>query len=116
MKINIKHNVKLSEFEIQAELYYRIKELGFNIRGEVSCFYSENRVTNKARFDLLVLDKDNNPKLIIEVKKRSQLNLSIRESKQMEKYKITGLECIYCLGQSNIDNCINNVIDYMDRR
>lgn len=60
-----------TEFEIQATLYCELRELGFNVRGEVKTGYSENGTKRKraatCRFDLAEF-KDGALIGIIEVK------------------------------------------------
>lgn len=50
-----------SEFEIQAYLYHELRELGYDVRGEV--------LSEAGRLDLVVYDADRMPIRIIEVKK-----------------------------------------------
>lgn len=53
-----------TEFEVQATLYTALRELGFNVRGEVRVRYGER---GQCRFDLAEFD-DGRLKGIIEVK------------------------------------------------
>lgn len=59
-EIDMQYPKNASEFEIQAELYFGLRKLGFDARGEVP--------TSKCRFDLVVFD-NKQPVLIIECKK-----------------------------------------------
>lgn len=73
-----------TEFEIQAWLYCKLKELGFNVRGEVSAD------GNVCIFDLVLFDQNNRAKALIEVKKHE----SKRRSKQIRRYEDYGLPVV----------------------
>ena len=106
MKYNIKYAKRKSEFEIQSDLYQLLKTNGYNVRGEVSCFASENRVTKKMRFDLVVFDKDNAPLLIIEVKRAMFFNYSHKEKRQQTKYENTNIPVLYAFS----DYCLSDIL------
>lgn len=92
----------VTEFEIQAELFYRLKALGYKVRGEIGVTKPDKR---NCRFDLVIFDNDENPALIIEVKK--DFNIIGIQGKYYESF--TGLPCIYCFGPNDIDKTIRAV-------
>lgn len=100
-----------SEFEVQAEIYSILKNLGYDIRGEVSTNYN-------ARFDLVVFENQT-ARCLIEVKKNRMIeNIPKRRSnlyrrKQFKKYSNFGIPLIYCFGKSEIPSCIDKVVKIM---
>lgn len=60
----IPYPVDHSEFEIQAYLYFELRRLGYDARGEVNA--------KGSCFDLVVFDSAKQPVRIIEVKKRQK--------------------------------------------
>jgi hypothetical protein len=101
-----------TEFEVQAELYCKLKENGFNVRGHVYC--------DNNRLDLVVFDKKNIAKCIIEVKnwkpeeiKRKSNNLKTKP--QCQKYKKFFLPLLYCVHSNCIDATINRVTEILQK-
>ena len=96
---SIPYPKRKSEFEIQAQLYYELKKNRINVRGEVKA--------KNSRLDLVVYDKDDNPKCIIEVKARARLRKQPRQYKQIIKYEeLFGLPIIICLNKDQINETI----------
>lgn len=76
-----------SEFEIQAEAYFRLKEFyGPLVRGEY-CIPKDriNRIRG-ARFDICLVREDGSIVLVVEIKKRRQNKLG-RQLKQIIRYE-----------------------------
>lgn len=73
-----------SEFEIQAFLYFELRRLGYNVRGEVGTYHS------KAKFDLVIYDRKKSgrfPLRIIEVKKqRRSREAHTKSGSQIHRY------------------------------
>lgn len=70
-----------SEFEIQALVYWILKK---NLQGY--CVRGEYKLRGTGRFDVAILDQDQNIKLIVEVK-RTYPRKRTSAVKQIEKYK-----------------------------
>ena len=68
MKYTIDYPSAPSEFEVQAFLYWELKRMGFNVRGEVHGRHDGKRL----RFDLVIFCGKRNPVRIIEVKKHTK--------------------------------------------
>jgi len=114
-KLITKYPKELSEAEIQAILYNKLKESGFNVRLEISCINNKK----KSIFDVVVytnlLDKPTGV-LIIEVKKassvlRKQAHKSLK--KQARKYAEYDADLIYCVGESDIISTVDKVKRFM---
>lgn len=73
----------LSEFDIQADLYFDLRNLGYTVRGEVHAPTSEGKI----RIDLVVF-KYGIARILIEVKNSDCLELlDGRGTRQIRKYK-----------------------------
>ncbi len=84
----ILYPTKPSEFDIQADLYSSLKELGYNCHNQVSSYCHGK----KSRFDIVVFDLDNQPRIIIEVKDSENKTLVYGEkTNQIEKYLQYGI-------------------------
>ena len=98
---------KETEFEVQAELYCKLKEQGFNVRGEIP--------EDGSRLDLVVFDKNDSAKCIIEVKnwkndcdiEKNLMKLS-RKAKH-ERYLKFNLNLLYCVNSGEIDKTIEEI-------
>lgn len=103
---------KQSEAEIQAELYHRIRSLGFNPRLQVPGFIHDGR---KCLFDIVVFIKQ--PRLaicIIECKRGSGLvkNMGPSGKAQWEKYSLFNLPLFYC-GKNDIEKTVEFVRSFL---
>lgn len=95
-----------SEFETQAEIFYKFKELGFDVRGEVNIYRPREKwVNGKRKFkdrktycrpDIIIF-KFKKPILIIEVKKKMK-----GFKKQLKMYKEFGVPVVI-MKNSNIN-------------
>ena len=117
----LKYPIRQSEFEVQAILFCKLREMGFFVRGEVP-IYKEREVwingkrplKNRTQFcrpDIVIYHKigkhKKEPWIIIEVKKSNR-----REGlkKQMKLYRQFCPNVISCLGEGGIGGCIKNVL------
>jgi len=99
-----------SEFELQAELFFALKEAGFYVRGEVSALNQGK----KSIFDLVVF-VDGKAEIIIEVKNTPHLALLCgKQTKQAQKYKTYGLAVIYHTSLHSIIETVEKVKKYFD--
>ena len=123
MEINyipiIEYPNKSNEFEIQAELYSLLKSYSINVRGEVVDKNIRNALGNKvgfkkSRFDLVVFDKNNIAKIIIEVK--PCITRKKEGTKQFNKYSIYNLHLLYCFRDTNKLILLNRIIDLLDNK
>jgi hypothetical protein len=110
-----------TEFELQAIAYCALKVAGIEVRGEVT-FAGPPKVKawdepTSARVDLLVL-KDGQPKLVIEMKRRlsPSLHKSFGVDRQIERYeRLTGLPCVL-LAPEDVDRVVELVRPYLEVR
>ena len=100
MKFTRKRN-RISEANIQAELYNRLRLLG------IKC-YLEYAHEN-FRFDMVILNKDDIIG-IVEIKSRTR-NIGIvnKNTRQYRKYHSYGLPVIYCTNMSEINKSIERI-------
>ncbi len=106
---------KITEFEVQVEAYFNLKKIYPNVRGEYQLrpieIYSDVNPTRKTKagvVDLAILDKDNVPILLIEVK-RSQIKEKLKDL-QGEKYSRLGdCGCIFICGIEEAKNILEIV-------
>lgn len=86
----LKYPQHRSEFEVQAFLFFELKALGFDIRGEVKA-----KGIRGARFDLVIFDgkgekiSKRKPLRIIEVKARRKQG-GVKAKKQAQRYSDYG--------------------------
>lgn len=106
---------RMTEFEVQAELYFRLREyFGLPVRGEVTAITNNY---DRVRFDLVVF-WDKNPQVpvcIIECKGRS--TKTVRRStykRQINKYESIGVPVVLCGGKAFIDDAIDETLRHVD--
>jgi hypothetical protein len=92
----VEYPEKHSEFEIQAHIYTKLKELGVDIRGEV---LSTN---NACRCDLVIFE-DQKPVLVLEVKKMGKIS-----DTQRAKYEKLGVRFLVVVGMSGANYFIKS--------
>jgi hypothetical protein len=96
---------KPTEFEIQAELYSKLKTHGFNVRGEVR---AKNQGL-KSQFDLVVFHGCD-AAVIIEVKDSPCLGLlNGKKTRQSEKYHAYGIPVLFHTSVSSVSETIAKV-------
>lgn len=105
MQISYPSKRTLSEFEIQATLYNKLKLLRYDVRGEVTIkIRGAKKGFRQCRFDLIVFNLDKQPICIIEVKNNGKI--PSRDGRQFLKYSAFGLPLLYCVDLKNIDYVI----------
>lgn len=97
-----------SEFEIQSMMYNILKyQDKFIVRGEVKAY--------KSRLDLVVYNKNNQAKVIIEVKSRARLRKTYRKYKQVTKYEnLFKLPVVVCHNRAKVGETLNKVRELMN--
>jgi hypothetical protein len=102
---------KQTEFELQALLYFKLKQLGLNVRGEV-------RAKHKgvgSQFDLVVF-ANGHAAAIIEVKDSPHKEvLEGKLTRQSVKYAEYGIPVIYFTTIVPIENVIKEVLELVGR-
>jgi hypothetical protein len=94
-----------TEFEMQAELYFRLKKLGLDVRGEVSASFDGGR----SFFDLVVFHGHHGA-VIIEVKNNDAGALRYgKKTRQNRKYKSYGLPLVYFTTATPIESVIAEI-------
>lgn len=93
---------RISEFEIQAELYNELKQQGLNVRGEVKA--------KQSRLDIVVFNEQNKAVCIIEVKSQKKERATQRKYKRVQKYEdLFKLPVLTCLNRKQINETVNKV-------
>ena len=108
----LENSYKVTEFELQAELYMYLKNKWLEVRWEIVDTYIKQETLNRkwyrqCRFDLVIF---NNWvwKVIIEVKKPwKDIN---KNTRQNMKYKMYNLPLLYINNSKNIENIYKEVI------
>lgn len=104
--LQIKYPTKESEFEIQATLFNRLKELGHDVRGEVTDRQEgREKGFRQSRFDIVVFE-NKKAKFIIEVKNYKKTNFTTRQDVKYSQYEA---ELIYCSSIEGIDELIKYI-------
>lgn len=102
---------KQSEFELQAELYFRLKMLGLDVRGEVPSTYQKQR----SFFDLVVFRGDFGA-VIIEVKNGDAVDfLHGKHTRQRVKYSKYGLPLVIYTTATKIQAVIDEVQHHLSQ-
>jgi type I site-specific restriction endonuclease len=102
-----KNNYK-SEFEIQSDIYQKLKSLGFDVRGEVRWrdkSYSSG--FKQCSFDLVIF-KDKKAIAIIEVKNNKKKIIN-KKSRQFIKYSQFNIPLFYSFSLNDVDDIINKL-------
>jgi len=104
-----------TEFEVQAELYCKLKKQGFNVRGNV-------KINDNRHLDLVVFDENNNDICIIEVK-NWKLNCNFekkfnrpRTKAQRKEYLKYNSNLEYCVHSAQIEMTIKRVQEIINNR
>ncbi|MCK5600442.1 type I restriction enzyme HsdR N-terminal domain-containing protein [Candidatus Pacearchaeota archaeon] len=91
---------RVSEFELQAQLYYELKKNRINARGEVKA--------KNSRLDLVIYNEHNKAIAIIEVKSRKKI--VVKKYRQVAKYKeLFNLPIIICMHKEQINETIEKI-------
>lgn len=93
---------RVSEFEIQSELFERLKQSGKNVRGEVKGY--------KSRLDLVLYCGSNTAISVIEVKSRKRPRKHVKIYKQTSRYFSTFfLPILLCTSMQEIEIVFSQV-------
>jgi hypothetical protein len=113
---NDPYDFRYNEFEIQAEAYSLLRAAGYLVRGEFTFrnknppYWHETKQRmvrgRGGRFDLVILDQENEILLIIEVKKYAQ---GKGNSRGTYYELLTGKPCIYVRGMEEAENVVETV-------
>ncbi len=104
----ISYPKKVSEFEIQATLYSKLKLLGFDVKGEVTHrLEGQEKGFRQCRFDLVIFEKGK-AVFIIEVKNHNKTSFTTRQDRKYSKYEA---ELMYCTSMGGVDNLIDYLIN-----
>jgi hypothetical protein len=107
----INQPVKRSEFEMQAELYFCLKKLGFDVRGEVPSLFDGER----SFFDLVIF-RGHYGAVIIEVKNNDANALrNGKKTRQNRKYKAYDLPIVYYTTATPIESVIAEIQKHVER-
>lgn len=109
---NISYPESESEFEVQAKLYRKLVEVGYDVRGEVKAVCEDFGRRRKCRFDLVVF-KNSIPKVIIECKNSFSQDFMDIKSRQLRRYSKFALPIVECMNSNMIDEAYEQVEDIM---
>ena len=99
--------LEVSEFEIQALGFFNLKETYKNVRGE---FHFKKDGKQAARFDLVLLNDNNELEVILEIKSKH----TDKNMKQLLKYKaLTGKPALYIKGEAQAKFICSLVRSYL---
>lgn len=99
----VKEPTVWTEFEVQAYLWSNLRQLEFNVRGEVKAVYAGRQ---RVRFDLAVFE-DGNLVGIIEVKARPRKHKNGWENtRQGSRYKQYGVPIRLVYGMDQAQECV----------
>jgi len=104
-----------STFEIKAELYKRLLDAGFIVRGEVKI---KSTPTNPGCcFDLIIYDEDKKAIAIIEYRKyKSKFHPSrLMKKETMKKYQQFGLPIFMIEKLSEVDKLVDYIIEWFEQ-
>jgi hypothetical protein len=116
MKLFYKY--RITEFEIQAEIFMHLKNLWYQVRWEIFDKTIKEMSDNKkwfrqSRFDILVF-KNNIAAIIIEVKRTWR---SIwKKTRQLEKYEMYNLPILYFNDLNKKDDLVKNINKILSRK
>jgi hypothetical protein len=80
----ITYPLKPSEFDVQADLYCDLRNLGYDCKNQVSAFCGEK----KSIFDIVIFDSEKRPRIIIEAKDTNHKQLLFgKPTLQIETYQ-----------------------------
>lgn len=93
---------RISEFEIQSDLYQELKQQGFDVRGEVKA--------KQSRLDIVVFNEQKKAVCIVEVKSQKKERTTQRKYKRVAKYEeLFKLPVLTCLNRNQITEIVNEV-------
>lgn len=99
---NIEYPRNFNEWEIQAALYVKLREIGIDARAEVTA--------HRARFDIVVFDQNQKASIIIEVKDNNRISYKQKDiDRQREKYLSFGIPVLLCSCIDDINQIITSV-------
>ena len=99
---------KISEAQIQAECYRRLRNLGIEV-------YLEYKHRN-CRFDLVVVE-NGEIVVIVEIKNHQRHYDPARtfKTKQFKKYSSLGIPLVYCLSWDELEKTISQILLFLRR-
>lgn len=112
----IAYPLKPSEFDIQAELFGRLRTLGFDVRGEVGAYCSDHGKEHRTNLDLVVFNSKREPCVIIEVKdhprpKENAFTVGrCLGSRQHRRYSSFGIPLWTCFTDSEIPRIVEKLL------
>jgi hypothetical protein len=103
-----------SEFEVQAELYCRLKSMGLDVRGCVPSWCIDYNEPHKVYFDLVIFDENKTAVVIVECKnwKRDHEKLN-KKTRQARRYAQFGVPVILCSNIFMIPEVSKRVLNYL---
>lgn len=115
MKLQIKEPTALSEFEVHAFVYNKLRDLGINARGEVNALYATWQVAGKerrakCRFDIAIFDQGVLTG-IVEVKDSDYTDARMsawRKTRQGHRYHQFGVPVAIVFGKAHAERFIES--------
>ncbi len=101
-----------SEFEVQAELYLRLKRMGLDCRGCVAAWCDDFGKNHRVFLDLAVFNDEKELVAIIEVKNWDrEVSALGHHTRQQRRYSKFGVPVILCSGIARIEEAVKEVMD-----
>jgi hypothetical protein len=101
---------KISEREVEAELFMKLKCLGYNIRYGLRGSVGGRRT----KFDMVIFNKDNQPKFLVEVKSSNYCEEYVKnkfeDSKRKQKYDKFNIPTLCCANVKSIPSFVANLL------
>lgn len=111
-RLRVPYPIKMSEFEVQSNLYQQLAEEGLHVRGCVPAWSEDFGKDHRVYLDLVVFNSLNEAVLIIECKNRCEdspeRGLRGRQSRRYTKF---GVPVLLCDRSSKIKETIERVLD-----
>lgn len=99
-----------SEFEVQAELWLLLKNMGLDVRGNVPGLVRDYDGLHSVFFDLAVFDDGGNGVAIIECKNHKTLpDVRLVAGRQGRRYALFGVPVIACLNMGELAYAVEQV-------
>lgn len=107
-----------SEFEVQAELYFRLKGMGLDVRGCVKGRCRDFGQNPRVYLDLAIFDELKRLTIIIECKNmtlwQAGTELRLNKGRQERRYSSFGVPVILCPNIGAIEDVVQEILKQID--
>lgn len=111
----IQYPTYFSEFEIQAEIYHRLKERGHKVRGNVKARCIDGGKRPRVYFDLVVFGAYEQPLVIVECKNiMAPSGNETLGGRQLRRYSKFSVPIVACFNMETVDQAISEVEGHIE--